>query len=204
MCEPEKHGGNQHYRPSLQSYMYEDGHGEPAIQKLFAKSCGNREGEVGKQLHGRLRQDPFRKGLQRAPRFNGNSPHTPQVQPLKGGDRQGADDGGEKNPASAVNCQTKLGGRKTVRPCPPSHDRDREPLKGNGQCVERKPLRSADEWLGQQFFRPHSPAPRQNHAEHEKDQPDVPGHPRIRTLSASVAQGETAPWCASTKCGTSL
>src|SRR5260370_4514427 len=193
MCEPEEDGGNQHHCPSLESYTHEDGHGEPAVEKLFAKSCGNREREKGKEFRGGLGQDWFGEGLQKARGFTWKFPYAPQIQPLNGRDPQGADDRGEKNPASVVNCQTKLGGRKTVRPRPPSHHRDREPLKSNGGGVERKPLRSADVRHGQQLFRPHSSTPRQNHAEHQKDEPEVPRHPRMRTLSLSVAQVTRVP-----------
>src|SRR5271169_3888901 len=63
MGQSKEHGGDQHYRPSLQSYMDKDGHGEPAVNKLLAEPRGNREDEIGKQLHRGLRQNPFRKGL---------------------------------------------------------------------------------------------------------------------------------------------
>src|SRR6202521_1598668 len=173
--------------------MDEDGHGEPAIEKLLAESRRNREREIGKQLHRGLWQDPFRNGLKRAPRFDGNSPYTPQVQPLKSRNGRGADNRGNKNPGSVMDRQTKLGGRKSVRPRTPCHDSDGKPLKGDGRGVQPKPLHRVDVWQRQQFLHAHSSAPRQNHAEHEKDEPNVPGHPRIRTLSASVAQVTKVP-----------
>src|SRR2546422_8715036 len=164
--------------------MQQGGQGKPSVEKLFENSCRNREREIGEQLHRGLRQDPFRKGLERASRSEGKFPSTPQFQPLKSRNRRGPDDRGDKNSASVRNGQTKLRGRKSVSPCAPCHYCDREPLKGNGRGVERKPLRSADLRHRQQFFRPRSSTPRQDHAEHEKNQPDVPGHPRMRTLSA--------------------
>src|SRR2546427_7066583 len=164
--------------------MYKDGHGEPAVKKFFTESRGYRKRKIGEQLHRGLRQDPFRKGLERASRFDGKFPYTPQVQPLKSRNRRGADDRGDKNSASVRNGQTKLKGRKSVSPCAPCHYSDREPLTGNGRGIERKPLRSADLRHRTQVLRPHSSTPRQDHAEHEKNQPEVPGHPRMRTLSA--------------------
>src|SRR2546427_9723672 len=119
-------------------------HADPSVENLFAKSCRNREREIGEQLHRGLRQDPFRKGLERASRFDGKFPYTPAVQPVKSRNRRGADDRGDKNSASVRNGQTKLRGRKSVSQCAPCHYSDREPLTGNGRGIERKPLRSAD------------------------------------------------------------
>src|SRR5882762_7332478 len=42
VCQPEENGGKQHYRPSLESYLYEDSHNEPAIKKLLAEPRGHR------------------------------------------------------------------------------------------------------------------------------------------------------------------
>src|SRR5216683_2245854 len=184
--------------------MGEDGHGEPAIEKLLAESRCDRESKIRKQFYSGLRKNPFRNGLKRAPRFSGNSPHAPQVEPLKSRNRRGADNRGNKDYGSVRDRQTKLGGRETVRPGTPRHHRDGKPLKGNGRGIKDKPLHRADLGHGQQFFHAHSPTPRQNHAEHEKNQPEVPRHPRIRTLSASAAQVSTVLLCASTKRGTSL
>src|SRR6266851_943997 len=173
--------------------MDEDSHGEPAIEKLLTKSRCHCEREIGEQLHRGLRQDPFRDGLKRAPGFDGYSPHAPQVHPLKSRDRRGADNRGNKNSGSVMDRQTKLGGSETVHPCTPCHHRDGKPLKGNGRGIKGKPLCRADVWHRQQFLHAHTPAPRQNQAKHEKDEPDVPGHPRIRTLSTSVAQVTKVP-----------
>src|SRR6266481_4420415 len=63
--------------------MGEDGHDESAVEELLAESRGNRQGEIGKQLYGGLRQESFRDGLNGAPRSDRNSPHAPQVQPLE-------------------------------------------------------------------------------------------------------------------------
>src|SRR5260370_2557964 len=193
MGEPEENGRTQHHYPRLQSYMEEDGHGEPAIENLLTESRGNRQRKIGKQFHLGLRQDPLCKGLNRAPRFNRNSPHAPQVQPLKRRNRCGADNRGSKNPGSIMHRQTKLGGRKSVRPCAPCHNCDGKPLKRNSRRVEGEALHRADVWQRQQFLHAHSSAPRQNHAEHKENQPDVPGHPRMRTLSAAVAQVTKVP-----------
>src|SRR5229473_4630929 len=184
--------------------MQKDGHGEPAIEKLFAESRGNREREIGKHFHGGLRQDAFGKSLKRAPRFEGQFPRAPQVQPLKSRNRRGADNRSNKKPGSIRERQAKLGGRESVRPGAPGYHRDGEPLKGDGRSVKGESLHRADVRHGQQFLHAHSSAPRQNQAEHEKDEPDVPGHPRIRTLSASVAQVTKVRLCASTNGGTSL
>src|SRR2546427_6857260 len=71
--------------------MQHGSHGDPSVENLFTKSCRNREREIGEQLHRGLRQDPFRKGLERASRFDGKFPYTPEVQPLKSRNRRGAD-----------------------------------------------------------------------------------------------------------------
>src|SRR6266849_9061856 len=184
--------------------MGEDGHGEPAIEELLTESRCSRESKIRKQFYSGLRKNPFRNGLKRAPRFNRNSPHAPQVQPLKSCNGRGANDRGDKNPASIMDSQTKLGGRESVRPGTPCHHRAGKPLKGNGRGIKDKPLHRADLGHGEQFFHAHSSTPRQNQAEHEKNQPEVPRHPRIRTLSASAAQVSTVLLCASTKRGTSL
>src|SRR6266481_10065881 len=173
--------------------MDEDGHDEPAIEKLLAESRCDRESKIRKQFYRGLRKNPFRNGLKRAPRFSGNSPDAPEVQPLKGGNRRGANNRGDKNSGSIMDRQTKLGGRETVRPGTPCHHRDGKPLKGNGRGIKDKPLHRADLGHDQQFFHAHSSTPRQNQTEHEKDEPDVPGHPRIRTLSASAAQVTEVP-----------
>src|SRR5712664_3658544 len=119
--------------------MGEDGHGEPAIEKLLAESRRDREREIGKQFHRGLRQDPFRNGLNRAARFGENSPHAPQVQPLMSGNGRGADKRGEKNPGSVMDRHTMLGGRKSVGPGTPRHYGDGKPLKGDGRGVKSKP-----------------------------------------------------------------
>src|SRR5258707_9064210 len=112
--------------------MDEGCHGEPAIEKLLAKSRCNRERELGNQLHCGLRENPLRDGLQRPPSRKGHFTDTPQVQPLKSRNRRGAENRGNKNPGSVLDRQTKLGSRKSVRPCTPRDHRDSEPLKGNG------------------------------------------------------------------------
>src|SRR6266550_331044 len=173
--------------------MCKDGHGETAIQELLAKSRCNRQRQIGEQLHGGLRQDPFGDGLKRASRFYGNSPHAPQVQPLKGGNGRGADKRGNQSPGSAMDRQTKLRGRESVRPGTPCHHRDGQPLKGHGRSVKRKPFHRANAWHRQQLPHAHSPAPRQNQGEHEKDEPDVPRHQRMRTLPVWVAQVTNVP-----------
>src|SRR5260370_32616220 len=89
--------------------------------------------------------------------------------------------------------QNKLEGRETVRPCTPGHHRDGKPLEGNGRSVKGEPLHRADVWHRQQLLHANTSAPRQNQAEHEKDKPDVPGHPRMRTLSGSVPQVTKGP-----------
>src|SRR5216683_3438068 len=80
--------------------MGEDGHGEPAIEKLLAESRCDRESKIRKQFYSGLRKNPFRNGLKRAPRFSGNPPHAPEVQPLKGGNRRSADNGSDKDAGS--------------------------------------------------------------------------------------------------------
>src|SRR6266852_1449423 len=184
--------------------MGEDGHGEPAIEKLLAEPRCDREGKIRKQFYSGLRKNPFRNGRKRAPRCSGNPPHAPQVEPLKSRNRRSANNRGDKNSGSIMDRQTKLGGCETVRPGTPCHHHDGKPLKGNGRGIKDKPLHRADFGHGQQFFHAHSSTPRQNHAECEKNQPEVPRHPRIRTLSASAAQVSTVLLCASTKRGTSL
>src|SRR5712664_4403314 len=169
--------------------MQKDGYREPAIEKLLAEACRNREREIGQQLNGRLRQNPFPEGLQGAPRFDGKFPYAPQVQPLKGRDYQRTSDRGDKNSASVLDCQTQLGGRESVCLCPPCHYCDGDPLKGNRRGIKGKPLRSADVWHRQKFLHAHSTTPRQNHAEHQENQPDVPRHPRMRTLSTGSRKG---------------
>src|SRR5260370_21664244 len=168
--------------------MEEDGHGEPAIQKFLTEPRCNRQRDIGKQFRVGLRKDPLRKSLNRAPRFDGNSPHAPEVQPLKRPNRRGADNRGDKNLGSVGHRQTKLGGRKSVRPCAPGHNCDGKPSKRNGRSVKGEAIHRADEGQRQQFLHARAAAPRQDHREHKKNEPDVPGQPRIRTLSACAAQ----------------
>src|SRR5260370_2321143 len=173
--------------------MDEGCHGEPTIEKLLAESCCHCKDEIGNQLHSGLRENPLRDGLQRPPSLKGHFTDAPQVQPLKSRNRRGAENRGNKNPGSVLDRQTKLGSRKSVRPGAPSHHCYGEPLKGNGRGVKGDPLHPADVWHRQQFLHARSSAPRQNHAEHKKNQPDVPGHPRIRTLSLSAAHVPKVP-----------
>src|SRR4029077_6905611 len=97
MGEPEENGRKQHHGPGLQSYMDEDGHGEPAIEEFLAKPGRNRKREIGEQLHRGLRQGPLRDGLKRAARLGGNSPYTTQVEPLKSRDGRGTDNRSNKD-----------------------------------------------------------------------------------------------------------
>src|SRR5260370_25600986 len=175
--------------------MDENCHSEPAIEELLAESRCDRESKIRKQFYRGLRKNPFRNGLKRAPRFSGNLPHAPQVEPLKSSNRRGANNRGDKNSGSIMDRQTKLGGRETVRPGTPCHHRDGKPLKGNGRGIKDKPHHRADLGHGQQFFHAPSSTPRHNHAECQKNPPEVPVHPRIRTLSASAAQVSTVLLC---------
>src|SRR3979490_68514 len=184
--------------------MQQDGDREPAIKKLLAKSRGYRERKIGKQLYGRLRQDSLRQGLKRAPPFYGNSPHAPEVRPLQRRDGRGADNRGNEDPGSALHRETELRGRESVRPGAPPYDRHRKPLKGNGRGVKPEPFHGRDVRHGEEFLYAHPPAPRQKQAQYEKNQPDVPGHPPIRTLSLSAAQVSIVPLCASANGGSSL
>src|SRR4029077_11655392 len=166
---------------------------ESAIEKFLAEACGNGEREIGKQFHGGLRQDPFSDGLKRAPRFDRDAPYAPQVQPLESRNRRRASDRRNKNPGPIMNRQSQLGSAESVRPCAPCHNRDGNPLKGDRRGVKDEALHRADLRQRQQFLHARSPAPRHYQAEHQEDHPNVPGHPRMRTLSASVAQVTKVP-----------
>lgn len=78
-------------------------------------------------------------------------------------------------------------------PKAPRNDCRGEPLEGDGGSVEHQPLHGADARHGQQLLHALPTTPREKHSERQEDQPEVPGHPQIRTLSERLAQGTKVP-----------
>src|SRR2546429_9217146 len=75
-----------------------------------------------------------------------------------------------------------------MHPDAPPHDRNGEPLEGDGRGIKHQPLHRADLRHGQELLHARAAAPGQEYAESKEDQPEVPRHPQIRTLSGGLTK----------------
>src|SRR2546430_5896636 len=75
-----------------------------------------------------------------------------------------------------------------MHPAAPPHARKGEPLEGDGRGIKPQPLHRADLRHGQELLHARAAAPGQEYAESKEDQPEVPRHPQIRTLSGGLTQ----------------
>lgn len=98
VSQAEQERRSEDYQPDSQARMEESGHGKSTINEFLAGSGSNGQRQIGKQLEGRLRQDAFGDGLQRAASVHGKFSYPAQVQPLQSGNEGGADGGSNRQP----------------------------------------------------------------------------------------------------------
>ena len=162
--------------------MRESGHGKAAVEEFLAEAGGDGEGKVGKQLHCGLRQDAIGDGLERTARHDGDAADTAKVEPLETADDRRANEAGNDEFGWIVEDEAQL--QRSVSACPdaPAYDGDGQPLEGDGRSVQHEPLHGADVRHGEQLLHARAPTPRQEHAESEEDQPEVPRHPGDKNI----------------------
>lgn len=194
--QPEKNRRSQHRDPSDCSQSRQHGHRKTPIKKLFAESCCHRKYQKRKQFYRGLWQDPLRDHLNSSSRARRQPTNVPQIKPVECRNRRSADNRTNCQPGPLTGRQPQFSSRVPVNPRPPGHHRHNQPLKRNGGGVKYDPFHRPDLRHCQQCLQASPPTPWKHHAKHEKDQPDIPSHPPIRTCSRST---RNPPCCLRTR-----
>src|SRR5271156_1584084 len=103
---------------------------------------------------------------------------------MKEAEQQASDDRNQDHAKAIVRNEAELGGGHAPSNRPPSYQCCKQPLKPNGCSVKRDLFRSRKRRPGLQLLEAAQSAPGNDHGEEEKDQPEIPRHFSIRTLSA--------------------
>jgi hypothetical protein len=194
MGQAEQERGEEHDGPGFEADLRKNSHGEAAIEKFLAEAGGDSQGEIREELQEGLREDAFGHGLEAAAGLTRDFADAAKIEPLQGGNCQSADNGGDDHTEFVVKKQAELSGSEMVGPGAPGDDCDGAPLESYGRSIEREAFFSSNNWLGQELFHAHTAAPRQHHAQHQKNYPHVPRHAQIRTLSVGIAQVRKVPF----------
>jgi len=103
-------------------------------------------------------------------------------------DERGEADTLQNGSGAAITGQTQRAGRQPARQSTPGDESRDDPLAGDGRAIKNEFLLGPDARKREEFLQPKCAAPGHDNSKKEEDQPEVPRHRLMRTLSRQFLQ----------------